>query len=216
MDEATKTRLADAIATNFPARQALLADLVRIPSLRGREAPCQDHLARAFAARSWAVDRYMLDQIDPSHRRYAPMVDTDPRDHVQVVAMPRTPPPPPGRQMGRGLIPQGHVDAVREGPRAPWTRAPYGAEVQDGWLRGGGAHDMKPGACAMVFALDALAACGLAPAGDVMLRTVTEEEATGNGALSPLPRGYRADACLIRAPTGHTMTRSHLGALPRQ
>jgi acetylornithine deacetylase len=213
VDEAIKTRLADAIATNFPAQQAFLADLVRIPSLRGREAPCQDYLARAFAARSWAVDRYMLDQIDPSHRRYAPMVDTDPRDHVQVVAMLRTPPPPPGRQMGRSLILQGHVDVVPEGPRALWTRAPYGAEGQDGWLWGRGAHDMKSGVSAMVFALDALAACGLAPAGDVMVQTVTEEEATGNGALSPLLRGYRADACLIPEPTGHTITRSHVGVL---
>lgn len=213
MDEALKARLAEAIAANFPAQQAFLADLVRMPSLRGREAPCQDYLARAFAARAWAVDRYTLDQIDPSHRRYAPMVDTDPRDHVQVVATLRAPPPPPGRQMGRSLILQGHVDVVPEGPRALWTRAPYGAEVQDGWMWGRGAHDMKAGVSAMVFALDALAACGLAPAGDVMVQTVTEEEATGNGALSTLLRGYRADACLIPEPTGHAITRAHVGVL---
>ena len=53
----------------------------------------------------------------------------------------------------------------------------------------------------MVFALDALRSLGLRPAADVYVQTVTEEESTGNGALSTLARGYRADACLIPEPT---------------
>jgi acetylornithine deacetylase len=208
MHDDLKPRLQAAIAANWPKQEAFLAELVRMPSLRGHEAPCQDFLARAFAARGWSVDRYRLSEIDTSHRRYAPMVDTEPRDHVQVVATLRAP-----EAKGRSLIVQGHVDVVPEGPRALWSHPPYAAQVHDGWMWGRGAHDMKSGVSAMVFALDALSASGFAPAGDVMVQAVTEEEATGNGALSTLIRGYRADACLIPEPTGHTITRAHVGVL---
>ena len=45
------------------------------------------------------------------------------------------------------------------------------------------------------------------------MQTVTEEECTGNGALSTLARGYRADACLIPEPTDNTITRGHVGVM---
>ncbi len=48
---------------------------------------------------------------------------------------------------------------------------------------------------------------------DVHLQTVTEEESTGNGALSTLMRGYRADACLIPEPTGHALNHAQVGAI---
>ncbi len=73
-------------------------------------------------------------------------------------------------------------------------------------MNGRGAHDMKQGVSAMVFAMDALRSAGLAPAADVYVQTVTEEECTGNGALSTLARGYRADACLIPEPTANSIT----------
>jgi acetylornithine deacetylase len=42
---------------------------------------------------------------------------------------------------------------------------------------------------------------------------VTEEECTGNGALSTLARGYRADACLIPEPTDRRILRGTLGVM---
>ena len=45
---------------------------------------------------------------------------------------------------------------------------------------------MKAGVSAMVFALAALRHLGFAPGSDVYVETVTEEECTGNGALSTL------------------------------
>ena len=72
---------------------------------------------------------------------------------------------------------------------------------------------MKQGVSAMVFALDAIRAAGLEPASDIYLQSVTEEECTGNGALSTLARGYRADAVLIPEPTDGTITRAHVGVM---
>jgi acetylornithine deacetylase len=94
-----------------------------------------------------------------------------------------------------------------------WTHPPYAAVIRDGWMYGRGAHDMKSGVACMVYAMDAIRDAGFEPAADVYVETVTEEESTGNGALSTLLRGYRADAALVPEPTGHTITRSQTGTI---
>jgi acetylornithine deacetylase len=208
-DQALLDRLRAAVAANFAAECGFLADLVRFPSTRGNEAPLQDWLARQFAARGYAVDRFTLADVPlAQHPKASPMIEAEAARSVQVVATARCPEP-----TGRSLILQGHIDVVPEGPAAMWTHPPYGAVIRDGWMYGRGAHDMKSGVAAMVYALDALASAGLAPAADIHLQTVTEEESTGNGALATLLRGYRAEAALIPEPTGGTITRAHTGTL---
>jgi len=208
-DQALLDRLRAAVTDNFAAETGFLAELVRFPSTRGNEAPLQDWLARQFAARGYEVDRFSLADVPlAQHPKASPMVEVDPARSVQVVATRRCPNP-----SGRSLILQGHIDVVPEGPAEMWTHPPYAAVIRDGWMYGRGAHDMKSGVAAMVYALDAVASAGLAPAADIHLQTVTEEESTGNGALATLLRGYRAEAALIPEPTGGTITRAHTGTL---
>ncbi|WP_137177418.1 ArgE/DapE family deacylase [Roseomonas sp. AR75] len=208
-DSTALDRIAAAVEAGFERQVAFLADLVKFPSLRGNEAPLQDWFSREMATRGYAVDRYTLADVPlASHPKAAPMVEADPAASVQVVAAHRAPAP-----TGRSLILQGHIDVVPEGPLEMWTHPPYAAVIRDGWMYGRGAHDMKAGVACMVFAMDAIRAAGFAPAADVYIQTVTEEESTGNGALSTLLRGYRADACLIPEPTGHTITRAHTGTI---
>ncbi|MCA3314797.1 MAG: ArgE/DapE family deacylase [Roseomonas sp.] len=206
-DKQAMARIAAAIDTNFDKQVQFLAELVRFPSLRGREAPLQDWFARQMAARGYAVDRYTLADVPP-HPKMAPMVECDPAGSVQVVATHRAKNP-----TGRSLILQGHIDVVPEGPADMWTHPPYAAVIRDGWMYGRGAHDMKSGVACMVYAMDAIRDAGFEPAADVYVETVTEEESTGNGALSTLLRGYRADAALVPEPTGHTITRSQTGTI---
>ena len=202
-------KLAAAIDANWQRQVDWLKTLVGFPSLRGEEAPCQDWIAREFAARGWSVDRYTLADVEMAHLPgFSPVMDTDYRKAVQVVAILRSPQP-----RGRSLIMQGHVDVVPTGPAAMWSSPPFGPTVTDGRLHGRGANDMKSGVCAMVFALDALRAAGFLPGSDVVVQTVTEEESTGNGALSTLARGYRADACLIPEPTGGKILRGTVGVM---
>lgn len=202
-------RLSAAVDAGFDREVTFLQELVRFPSRRGEEAPLQDWMARELARRGYAVDRYSLADVAlAAHEKAAPMVGVDPAGSIQVVGTHRAKNP-----TGRSLILQGHIDVVPEGPEAMWTHPPYAAVIRDGWMYGRGAHDMKSGVAAMIFAMDALRAAGLEPAADVYVQTVTEEESTGNGALSTLLRGYRAEAVLIPEPTGHTITRTHTGTL---
>jgi acetylornithine deacetylase len=201
--------IAAAVEKNWAAQVEWLARLVAFPTLRGEESPCQDWLARDFAARGWSVDRYCLADVEMAHLPgFSPVMDTDYRHAVQVVAAIRSP-----EQRGRSLILQGHVDVVPEGPVEMWQSPPFEPRIRDGRMYGRGAGDMKAGVSAMVFALAALRQAGYAPASDVYVQTVTEEECTGNGALSTLARGYRADACLIPEPTGQRILRGTVGVM---
>jgi acetylornithine deacetylase len=208
-DAAMLAALEKAVDANWEKQVAWLQTLVRFPSRRGHEGPCQDWISREFAARGWSVDRYTLDQVAMEHLPgFSPVMDTDYRNAVQVVATVRAP-----EQTGHSLILQGHVDVVPEGPAEMWTYPPFDPVIKDGWMNGRGVHDMKQGVSAMVFAMDALRTAGLAPAADVYVQTVTEEECTGNGALSTLARGYRAEAALVPEPTANTVSRAYVGVM---
>ncbi len=210
----TASALTRAVEANWDKQVAWLQELVRFPSLRGREGPCQDWIAREFASRGWSVDRYTLADVAMDHLPgFSPVMDTDYQQAVQVVATVRAPAATPSNKPGRSLILQGHVDVVPAGPSDMWMFPPFDPVIKDGWMNGRGAHDMKQGVSAMVFAMDALRTAGLAPAADVYVQTVTEEECTGNGALSTLARGYRAEACLIPEPSDNTITRGHVGVM---
>lgn len=201
--------LSAAVDANWAAQRAFLDALVAFPSTRGNEAPCQDFMARALAARGFAVDRWAIREAELRHLRgFSPVVDTDYATCLTVVGTKRV-----ARPAGRSLILQGHVDVVPPGPEAMWATPPFLPTERDGWLHGRGANDMKAGIACMLFALDALAGAGFRPAADIHVQTVAEEESTGNGALSTLARGYRADAVLIPEPTAHTITRAAVGCM---
>ncbi len=197
-----------AVDRGFDDQVAFLARMVQFQSLRGQEAPIQNWLAERFADRGYEVDVFSLADVNlTAHPKAAPMDGIDLAGSKQVVATSNR------NGNGRSLILQGHIDVVPEGPAGLWGDPPYAATVRDGWMIGRGAQDMKAGVSAMIFALDAIRAAGYAPEGRIHLQTVTEEESTGNGALATLLRGYRADACLIPEPTGHTLTRAQVGAI---
>ncbi|HSA79182.1 MAG TPA: ArgE/DapE family deacylase [Geminicoccaceae bacterium] len=202
-------RLLQAVDDGFDEQLRVTMDLVRCPSVRGAEASAQDLVARELAARGHAVERWT---IDPEELRRAP--GFSPVDGVaygnalSVVGTLRA-----GAPGGRSLIVNGHVDVVPAGPLAMWTSPPFAPEVRNGWLYGRGAGDMKSGLIAALFALEALRRTRLAPAGDVQIHSVIEEECTGNGALSCVLRGYRADAVLIPEPIGLALLSAQVGVM---
>lgn len=102
---------------------------------------------------------------------------------------------------GRSLILNGHIDVVPEGNPAAWTYEPFTAVENDGKVYGRGSTDMKGGNTALLFALEALEACGITLKGDVLFQSVVDEECGGAGTLAAVMRGYKADGALIPEPT---------------
>lgn len=199
--------LREAVAIGWDDQVGFLADLVRVPSVRGAEGPAQDLMADAMRARGLEVDDWSL---DPDALRGVPGAAPLERDGPvrTVVGTHR-----PGATRGRSLILQGHCDVVPPGPLEMWTHPPFEPVIEDGWMHGRGAGDMKAGTVAALFALDAIRAAGLQPAARVHLQSVVEEESTGMGALATLQRGHRADCALIPEPTDHRMTRAQVGVI---
>lgn len=208
LGEAERARIFAAVDAAFERQIATTIDFVRVPSTRGQEGPCQDMIGDLLRERGYEVDDWHIDQDDLKHLPGYGPVETDFSRARTVVGTWR-----PARETGRSLILQGHCDVVPAGPLDMWKHPPFSPVIEDGWLHGRGAGDMKSGTIAALFALDALKAAGLAPAGRIHFQSVIEEESTGLGALSTLQRGYRADACLIVEPTdGHVM-RAQVGVI---
>jgi acetylornithine deacetylase/succinyl-diaminopimelate desuccinylase-like protein len=84
-----------------------------------------------------------------------------------------------GPRTGEPLLLQGHVDVVTTAGQT-WQRQPFGGELVDGYVWGRGALDMKGGVAMLVSAFLRAARGEIAPAGDVLLVVLSDEEAGGD------------------------------------
>lgn len=106
-----------------------------------------------------------------------------------------------GKENGRSLILNGHIDVVPSGDKSKWTQDPYGGEVVDGKLYGRGTTDMKGGNMSTLIALETIIDMGIELKGDVIYESVIEEETGGAGTLAAIQRGYKADAAIVPEPS---------------
>jgi len=100
------------------------------------------------------------------------------------------------------LLLNGHIDVVPANEPSMWASPPFVAHVENGWLRGRGAGDMKCGFAMGVLALRALRdAIPGAALPQLTLVAAIEEECTGNGTLASVHAGVVADAVVLLEPT---------------
>lgn len=85
----------------------------------------------------------------------------------------------PGRGEAPALLLQGHVDVVPTAGQE-WTHPPFAGVVEDGYVWGRGALDMKGGVAMMLSAVLRAAHGEVTPAGDVRLLVLADEEAGGD------------------------------------
>ncbi|HKI97234.1 MAG TPA: ArgE/DapE family deacylase [bacterium] len=209
MPDAELTRkILDAVERRFDEQVEFTAELVRQPSVRGAEHTVQDVMAGALRERGYAVDRWRIEVEEIAHLPGFSPVHADYANAWNVVGAHRS-----RSSQGRSLILNGHVDVVPVGPLDMWDTPPFAPRVEEGWMYGRGAGDMKAGLAGCLYALDSLRALGLQPAADVYVQSVVEEECTGNGALACLQRGYRADAALIPEPLGEALVSAQVGVI---
>jgi acetylornithine deacetylase len=208
LDDQTRTAIMTAVDEGFDEQIDFTSELVKFPSVRGAEQTAQDFMARELGARGYGVDRWKIELDDISHLPGFSPVHVNYDNAYNTVGSYRSENP-----KGHSLILNGHIDVVPVGPADMWARPPFEPYVEGDWLYGRGSGDMKAGIAECVYAMDALKRLGYAPAGDVYVQSVIEEECTGNGALACLQRGYKADAALIPEPLGEQLVRAQIGVI---
>ena len=208
MDADLQKTILHVVDKRFEEQISFLSELVRHPSTRGKEQAAQAFMASELEGRGFQIDRWEID-VDAirSMPGFSPVIGKY-EEAINVVGTHRS-----RTKKGRSLILNGHIDVVPVGPLEMWNRAPFAPHVEGDWMYGRGAGDMKAGLVANLFALDALNACGLAPAADVHFQSVVEEECTGNGALACLERGYRGEAVLIPEPFSEKLVTAQVGVI---
>jgi acetylornithine deacetylase len=191
----TVAQLDAAIDELLPGTLEILERLVREPSTIGDERGAQEVLLEVFAGAGFGPRWLGIDEAiadDPAAgiplRSYAGRAD---------LLLDRD-----GRDGGRHLLINGHIDVVPADDVDRWTTPPFEPVRRDGWLHGRGAGDMKGG-----FAMTALAIAALDQSlpgwqtGPLTILAAIEEECTGNGTLAAVRSGFSADAVLLPEPT---------------
>jgi len=206
--QTTKLDILHAVDELFDQQTEFLAELVRYPSLRGKESPAQVFVADVLAERGFEVDSWNLDVDEISAMPGFSPIHATYDNAVNVVGTLRS-----HTRRGKSLILNGHIDVVPPGPLEMWTHDPFTPTIDGGWMYGRGVGDMKAGLTTNLYALEALRTLGKRPAADIFYQSVVEEECTGNGALACLHRGYRADAALISEPFSESLVTAQVGVL---
>lgn len=186
---------------------AFLQRLVQFPTLPGQEQEAQYFIAEKLRTLGGQVEILRSEFAELEHH---PAFSDDgiPFDErLNVVGNWQ------GSGGGRSLILNGHIDVVPVGKLELWKFPPWGGTVEDGWLHGRGACDMKAGLTAAIFAVQALRNLGIPLSGKVFIESVIGEESGGVGTLTTLVRGWRADAVIIMEPTRLRSCPVHSGAL---
>ncbi len=108
----------------------------------------------------------------------------------------------------------GHLDTVPLGAQ-PWSKAPFGGEIEDGRLYGRGSADMKGGIAAMVCAALELAPhAGRGPGLTLVLTASEESGCQGAQHLASCGDALgQAGAIVVGEPTGNYPLLGHRGAL---
>ena len=202
-----------------------LADLVRIPSIIGNEAPAQAFMRAQYEALNLEIDEFEPDRESLS--QHPAFVDSGIpfAGRRNVVARLPSLQSREVAEVGQSIILNGHTDLVSVEPLSAWTHDPFGAEIVSrttqvpdtlslGRMYGRGTQDMKSGLIANLFAVKALQACKIRLNGDVILQSVIEEESGGGGGtLACFERGYTADGFIATEPHWIDVCVAHPGIL---
>ncbi len=208
MNPENQQHILNAVDKRFDEQTDFLAEITSHDSTRGNEQGAQRFVNAELQKRGYETDLWEIElDLISGLPGFSPVIGNY-DEALNLVATHRG-----DSQKGRSLILNGHIDVVPVGPLDMWHRPPFEPYINDGWMFGRGAGDMKAGLVANLYALDALRDAGFAPASDVYFQSVVEEECTGNGALACLQRGYRADAALIPEPFNEKLVAAQIGVI---
>lgn len=162
---------------------ALALDLMRCPSVTPVDAGALDVLEAKLAALGFECRRLPFgegeERVDNLYARWG--------------------------KTGRNFCFAGHTDVVPAGKREGWSHDPFDAHVDQGWLLGRGASDMKSAIAAFASAAERQISSGLKNGSISFLITGDEEGPAVNGTVKVLDwlesQGEEIDHCLVGEPT---------------
>ena len=114
-----------------------------------------------------------------------------------------------GAQPGPTLLLDAHCDTVGIAPGSTWTRAPFGGEIDGGYLYGRGSADMKGALAAMVHAAAAVDRARLA--GRVAVSATVMEEVMEGGSLKAVMDALQPGFVIIGESTELNLNRGGRG-----
>ncbi|HEY0053629.1 MAG TPA: succinyl-diaminopimelate desuccinylase, partial [Caulobacteraceae bacterium] len=161
----------------------LTQELIRKPSVTPVDAGAMDIVQRVLEGLGFACRRMAFEGVENLYARR-------------------------GTQ-GANLCFAGHTDVVPVGAAEAWTHDPFAGRIEDGWLHGRGAVDMKGGVAAWIAAVSRVLSEG-DPGGSLSLLITGDEEgcATHGTKLvveQLLAEGERVDACVVGEPSSQVV-----------
>ena len=166
-----------------------LSEILRIPSVTGSEL----EVSKAFTKRMEALNLPVQ------------VVGTA-ADRPNLIATWQ------GTGEGPSFLFNGHMDvfppAVGEPPEVSWS-----GKIEDGYVHGRGASDMKSGDCAALMAVEMLRRLGFEPKGSITLSYMCDEEVGGGKGVKYLVQnGYlRCDCGICMEPSNMDLIVGHTG-----
>lgn len=164
---------------------SLARELIRRASVTPDDAGCQDLLAGRLAAAGFSIEHMPFGEVSNLWARLGE------RPPLVVLA--------------------GHTDVVPTGPLDAWRHDPFAAEVDDDWLYGRGAVDMKSSVAAFITAIEALVAEPGELNGSIGVLITSDEEGPAVDGTARVvdalsARGERIDYCIVGEPSSaHTL-----------
>lgn len=175
----------------------LARELIGRASVTPDDAGCQALIAERLAACGFAVESMRFGDVD----------------NLWAIA----------GESGPLLCLAGHTDVVPPGPAEDWRFDPFAARVEDGWLYGRGAADMKSSVAAMVCAAERFRSAYPNHAGRLAFLITADEEGPavdGTRAVidTLIQRDITIDYCLVGEPSssaqlGDTVKNGRRGSL---
>ena len=190
----------------------LIQDLVRIPSVSGKEEDVQKFIYNKMKDLN-LEPKYIYPDIEKL-RENNDFFETTSFTKYGYENRPNVAGILRGTGNGKSICLNGHVDVVSPEPIEHWTYDPWGGEKVDDFIYGRGAADMKAGVASIIFALQALMETNTKLKGDVLIETTIDEEDGGiGGCLYMRLVQPKADAAIIPEPGGNTIGVASAGVM---
>ena len=207
MNRATE-RVLKSVDSSIHELVSFLGELVRTPSVTGREISAQEVISDKLRDIGFVVDKWIPKKSDFRGFESFLTEGADFSSRPNVVGTLKG-----SRGARSGLAFNGHVDVVPPGDDGLWKYPPWAAKIVSGRLYGRGACDIKAGLAASIFALKALVDSDIPLEKDLYIHSVIGEESGGIGTLSTILRGYKPEATVICEPTNLNLLISQCGCL---